>query len=192
MDELEWVEAVAQWGADALKHVPTQTPAICLRAVQTDPRALKYVHTQTPELCRAAVDHVGGLALQFVREQTLDLCTLAYERGGLYVCQFMKPEFQMIIQLRLLRDVPLTTLPSHVKWEGQLDPITLDPLQAGMTVAWVVDESEWYLAGTREYFQFAIMNRYKGSSHAYVFVPIKHTLVEMKTLRWTILSSSDK
>jgi hypothetical protein len=60
----------------SIQYFHTQSPDICILAVQRDGTALRFVREQTPDICHAAIIE-NWRALYHVREQTPDICLAA-------------------------------------------------------------------------------------------------------------------
>ena len=71
-----------------LQSIASQTPELCLVAVQKDGWAIQLVKDQTPELCMAAVKN-NGCALQYVKEQTPEIC-MAAMKNQIDAIEFVK------------------------------------------------------------------------------------------------------
>lgn len=74
--------AAVQRDGLAIKWVKEQTPALCLTAIQQNGRAIEGVKEQTPELCMMAVRQCG-FALGGVKQRTLELCWEAVRTCGM-------------------------------------------------------------------------------------------------------------
>ena len=79
-EEQELIERVKE-NPYFLRHIETQTEAICLEAVKHDGLALEYVQEQTYEICLEAVRQ-NGEALFYVIKHTKDLCLEAIKNDG--------------------------------------------------------------------------------------------------------------
>ena len=79
-----------------LKFIASQTPELCIAAVQNSGWALRFVKEQTPEICLAAVQN-DGWALQFVKDQTPEICMAAVKNDG-YALEFVKDK-SMVSQI---------------------------------------------------------------------------------------------
>jgi len=74
--------AAVQQNGSALMHVKEQTPEICVAAVQQYIDVFFCVREQTPEICLAAVQQDGWM-LEFVKEQTPEICLAAVRQKGM-------------------------------------------------------------------------------------------------------------
>lgn len=56
-----------------LGAVINQTPDICKKFIEKDPKAIAYMRVQTPEACKLAVE-LDSCVLCYIRNQTEDIC----------------------------------------------------------------------------------------------------------------------
>jgi hypothetical protein len=63
-------------------------------------------------------------------------------------------------------------------------PFTLDTPETGKVYGFLVENDKWYLAGSFEFFNTMIDNRFRNSTKNKVFVSIKNSLVDVKEIKW--------
>lgn len=167
----------------AIHYIRTQTPEICLAAVQQDAEAFKYVKVQTPEVCLLAVQKNGN-NLKYVKLQTDDICLAAVKNKHTAV-QYVHPQYMYLFRPGLdASSLPIETLPDTVNLKDYTDPITLDDLKEGELYGWIVENEQWYLAGSLTYLNQMIQMNFNKSTLEEVFIPIKNTLVPVENIRW--------
>ena len=80
-EEQELIERVKE-APYFLRHIETQTEAICLEAVKRNAWVLYYVKNQTEQICLEAVKQ-SGMTLEHVKKQTPEICLEAVKQNGL-------------------------------------------------------------------------------------------------------------
>ena len=63
-------------------------------------------------------------------------------------------------------------------------PFTLDTPERGKVYGFLIENDKWYLAGSLDFFNTMIDNRFRNSTKHKVFVSIKNSLVDVKEIKW--------
>jgi hypothetical protein len=146
--------------------------------------AINYAD-QDEDLCVHAVKHHQG-AIAYVRRNRMRVWLKA-GRPIKHLTDIF-PEFNTRTSADYKFFYPILKAKTMKTTEALEDPVTLEPVEAGMVCAFLLDaKGNQHFAGTLDTLLDLLRNRFQGSTTQHLFIPLRNALVPTALLRWRVI-----